>query len=148
MGQNPYFETNLGALVGQVGKVMSRALMDKFRQRGYEFGIDQWIVLIHLWHEDGQTQQRLGEIAGRNKTTVTRAIDWLEKNNYVVRVSDQVDRRHKRIYLTNGGKQLQNELIPEVSEVMSEATGEIPQEELETCRKVLRKIFINLKAYI
>ncbi|MCI4671189.1 MAG: MarR family winged helix-turn-helix transcriptional regulator [Bacteroidia bacterium] len=148
MSQNPYFETNLGALVGQVGKVMSRALMDKFKKKGYEFGIDQWIVMIHLWHEDGQTQQRLGEIAGRNKTTVTRAIDWLEKNDFVVRVNDQLDRRNKRIYLTNGGKQLQHDLIPEVSEVMTEATHGIPEDDLESCKKVMRTIFRNLKAYI
>ncbi len=148
MSQYSYFESNLGALVGQVGKVMSRALLDRFRQQGYEFGIDQWIVLIHLWHEDGQTQQDLGMTAGRNKTTVTRAIDWLEANNYVVRVNDQQDRRHKRIYLTHGGKELQNLLAPEVAEIMEEATSGIPEEELGVCKQVLRKIFLNLKMYV
>ncbi|MEO0897226.1 MAG: MarR family winged helix-turn-helix transcriptional regulator [Bacteroidota bacterium] len=143
-----HLETSLGALIGQAGRAMARALMDKFNRKGYEFGMDHWIVLVHLWKEDGQTQQNLGETAGKNKTSVTRAIDWLEKNNYVVRVADREDRRHKRIYLTNSGKNMQELLAPEVKEVIAEATAGIPPEEVEACKNVLRHMFSNLKSYI
>lgn len=141
-------EESLGGLMGQAGKAMSRALIERFRQTGIDISLDQWIVLMHLWQEDGQNQARLGETAGHSKTTVTRAIDSMEKKSLVLRIPDQNDRRNKLIYLTHQGKDMQRSLMPSALRVQREAEAGISPEDLEVCKGVLRKIFQNLKHYI
>lgn len=142
---HPNPEQSIGALVGSLGKVMHRALTERFRSEGIDLNVDQWIVLIHLWHEDGQNQAQLGDTAGRNKTTVTRAIDTLERKSLVVRVADKSDRRHKLIYLTHAGREMTQQILPHVMEIQERASEGIAHQEVEVCKSVLYKMFQNLK---
>lgn len=141
-------ERSLGSIMGRVGRAMERAMSDRFRNAGLSLGLEHFIVLIHLGVEDGQSQQQLGEEAGRHKTSVTRAIDWLEKQNMVVRVPDQKDRRHKRVYLTNLGREMIETLKIHGQEQMQEAKKGIDPAEMEVCKKVLLQVYDNLKHYI
>ncbi len=141
-------ENSMGRLMGQVGKAMAKSINERFKSRGIPINLDQWIVLLHLWQEDGQNQAQLGEEAGHNKTTVTRAIDSLEKRNLVLRITDKQDRRNKLIYLTNQGKNMQDQLIPIALDIHQQAVQGISDTDLETCKNVLRKMYQNLKVDI
>lgn len=150
MDQKPHTkpEESLGSLIGQAGKAMSKAIQAKFREAGIDINLDQWIVLMHLWEEDGQNQAKLGETAGHHKTTVTRAIDSLEQMNMVLRVPDKNDRRNKLIYLTHQGKEIRAQLMSPANKVQKEAVEGIPPSDLSICKVVLNQIFQNLKHYI
>lgn len=138
-------EESIGALIGGLGKMMHRAIAERFRVEGIDINPDQWIVLIHLWHEDGQNQASLGETAGHNKTTVTRAVDALERNSLVVRVSDKSDRRNNLIYLTHAGREKVQVTLPHVMDIQQIASKGIDPEHLQTCKQVLRTMFRNLQ---
>ncbi|GAB4403336.1 MAG: hypothetical protein OHK0039_02380 [Bacteroidia bacterium] len=147
--ETPQYQDSLGAHIGRTGKVLSAALVARFRAAGYDyFTLDHWIVLLHLWHKDGQNQQYLGESAGRNKTTITRAIDSLEQRDFVVRIPDKDDRRNKLIYLTHGGRKLHETLMPLAEEVVQEATMGIPTTDIDTCKSVLNYMFQRLREHI
>ena len=139
------FGDSIGAHIGRTSSLMGKALHRKLRQAGYDLTPDHWIVLVHLWEEDGQNQQHLAQVAGRNKTSVTRAIDALETQHFVVRVVDRDDRRNRRIYLTRDGRALCDILLPYIQALTAEATAGIPPEELAQCKAVLSKIFRNLQ---
>lgn len=141
-------DQSVGALVGRLGKVMQRALTERFRAQGIDLNVDQCIVLMHLWEEDGQNQARLGETAGRNKTTVTRAIDSLERKSLVLRVADKEDRRNNLIYLTHAGRDMMQQVLPNMHMIQEMATQGIPPQQMETCKLVLRLMFKNLKNFI
>lgn len=139
---------SLGSIMGRVGKAMERALTERFRQADLALSVDHFIVLMHLGEEDGQSQLQLGAEAGRNKTTVTRAIDRLEKENMVVRVPDRQDRRHKRVYLTQKGKEMVTHMQQLAMRQMEEAKEGINPDELIVAKKVLLQVYENLKHYI
>ncbi|RMG72842.1 MAG: MarR family transcriptional regulator [Bacteroidetes bacterium] len=139
------FEDSIGAHIARTGSVMGKALHRKLREAGYDISPDHWIVLVHLWTQDGQNQQHLARIAGRNKTSVTRAIDGLEDQNFVVRIVDEEDRRNRRIYLTRHGRALYHELLPHIEALMTEATAGVSETELSLCKQVLGRIFQNLQ---
>jgi DNA-binding MarR family transcriptional regulator len=141
-------EESLGGLIGQAGRSMMRALQGQFKALSLDITVDQWIVLMHLWEEDGQNQATLGETAGHHKTTVTRAIDSLERQNMVLRVPDKSDRRNKLIYLTHLGREMQASLMQPAILVHEEAVSDIDEADLATCKAVLAKIFQNLKHHI
>ncbi|MCB0846362.1 MAG: winged helix-turn-helix transcriptional regulator [Bacteroidetes bacterium] len=144
MLKNPRLANSLGPYIGKAGKVMEKRVNDNFSKAGYELTLHHWIVMVHLWIKDGQNQKTLCDYAGWNKTMITRTIDSLEAQNYVIRVPDKEDRRNKLIYLTHKGKTAQDELGTIMIQSLDEATANIAQEDLETCKMVLQKIFLNL----
>lgn len=127
---------------------MGSVLMQHLKAAGYEMNLDQWIVMVHLWRQDGQNQRWLCEFAGQSKTSVTRAINVLESQNVVIRISDKEDRRNKLIYLTNKGKNLKEDMMPMLEEMKGKVTKGIPEGEIEVCKSVLRQMFVNLRAHI
>lgn len=140
------FEETMGGLMGRSSKMLGTRLLRRFRKNDLKLTtIEQMVVLIHLWKEDGQTQQALGECSKHHKTLISRAINRLEKLNMVLRVPDQNDGRIRRVYLTTRGKQVRLQIIPHVQLTLAEVLADIDAQELETCKSVLRKILTNLQ---
>ncbi len=147
--ENPLYDDNLGYLIGRSGRAMARMFTWHIEQSGYSgMTVEHWFVLKHLWQKDGRSQQELGKIAGRDKTGVSRAISWLEKHNYVVRVPDRMDKRQRLIYLTQSGKDLEVILVPIAMNALALAKGDIPEDEISYCKTILRRIYHNIKDFI
>ena len=144
MLEEPRLLQTLGPYMGKASRVMERHLNQNFALAGFEITLEHWIILVHLWLEDGRNQMTLCNFAGRNKTRITRIIDNLETQNYVVRVPDKNDRRNKLIYLTHKGKHAQKELTELVLKAYDQATQGIPPNEIDICKKVLHQVFLNL----
>lgn len=144
MAHNPLLATSIGPYIGKASRVLEKRINDNFADAGYEVTLDHMIVMMHLWKEDGQNQKTLCGLAGRNKTMITRIIDNLEKKNRVLRITDKEDRRNKLVYLTHKGKVEKKELEAVLIQTMKEATAGIPESELDICKKVLYKVFVNL----
>lgn len=132
-------------LNGKVSMAIKRKLYRDFRKAGLEFTPEQWTVLFCLWNKDGVTQQELCNITFKDKPSMTRLIDNLEKQNYVVRVADASDRRTNLIYLTKNARDLKSKANETVLKAMSEALEGVDMKDFETARKVLNKVFENLK---
>ena len=121
-----------------------RRLNRNFAEAGHDVTIVQWRILKCLWHKDGRRQQDLADVVHRDKTSITRMIDGMEKRDLVVRIPDRLDRRQKLIYLTGKGKRLREELMQIVQKTSSEAQQGIDQERLDVFGDVLAKIRSNL----
>jgi len=147
--ENPLYDDNLGYLIGRSGRAMGRMLTWHIEQAGYTgMTVEHWFVLKHLWQKDGRSQHELGKIAGKDKTGLSRAISWLEKHNYVVRVPDRIDKRQRLIYLTQSGKDLEAILVPVALKALSLARRDIPDNEISQCKSILKKIYHNIKDFI
>ncbi len=94
-------------LNGKVSAAINRKLYRNFRQNGLEITPEQWTVLIFLWEKDGVTQQELCNATFKDKPSMTRLIDNMERQHLVVRISDKKDRRTNLIHLTKDGKELE-----------------------------------------
>ncbi len=121
-----------------------RQLNRSFAEAGHDVTGEQWRILGCLWHRDGQRQQDLANVVHKDKTSITRIIDGMEKRDLVVRIPDRLDRRQKLIYLTDKGKRFQKELIEIAQKTSLEAQKGIDPEHLDVFRDVLTKIHGNL----
>lgn len=144
MQENPKIFQSLGAYLGKAGKVMGKRLSENFAAAGYDINLEHWIILVHLWAQDGLNQKSLCDFAGQHKTAITRAINSLEKLGFVVRIPDKLDKRNKLIYLTHQGKEVREGLFEQMQKTIGEATKGIAAEDIETCKQVLGKVFLNL----
>ena len=140
------FNINLGMLIQSAQNAMTKRFVQNVLNSGLDISMDQWIVLGPIWQLESPSQKDLGEICLRDKPTITRIIDSLEEKSLVVRVSDQIDHRIKRVILTNAGKQLFYDVLPIMEKTREEVRGQISEEEIEIFKNVLSKIIKNLNS--
>ena len=131
-------------LTGKISTAINRTFLRAFVSEGIDITTEQWSVLACLWQKDKVTQQALCTITSKDKPSMTRLIDKLEKGNLVTRVSDHFDRRINLIHLTQEGLALQFKATEIVKRIASKTLDNISDEELNTARIVLKKIMANL----
>ena len=136
---------NLGFLIRSAHNSMTERFVQNVFNSGLDISMDQWMILGPIWQLESPSQKELGEICFRDKPSITRIIDSLEKKSLVVRVPDQIDHRIKRVILTNAGKQLFYDVLPIMEKTREEVRGDIPEEEIQIFKNVLSKIIKNLK---
>jgi DNA-binding MarR family transcriptional regulator len=124
---------------------IARRLQKHFRNVGLDITIEQWSILYHLWKENGLSQQELCNRTFRDKPSITRLLDNLEKLKLVKRVASKADRRINSVYLTDAALQLQEITITLANQTMDEALVGVSKDEIETVKNVLQKVYDNLK---
>lgn len=132
-------------ITGKASIAMARRLQKNFKVKGVEITIEQWSVLYHLWKQDGISQQELCNATFRDKPSITRLVDNLEKLKLVKRVSSKEDRRMNMIYLTDAAKKLQEQTMDLANQTLNEALEGVNMEEIDLCKSVLQKVYDNLK---
>lgn len=136
---------SIGFHVGYVAASMKTHMTNEFKKRGYSISSAQWPIMVMLWQRDGRSQNELVNMIHKDKTSVARNITHLEKEDIIVRVQDRSDRRNNIIYLTNKGKQLENELVPLVKEFISKITRGVEKDDIEKVNFTLRQIYKNIQ---
>lgn len=147
MSNNQFKRGELYSVINGVASIsVARRLQKHFRNAELEITIEQWTVLYHLWKEDCLSQQELCNRTFRDKPSITRLIDNLEKQKLVKRIASKTDRRINIIGLTEGGKILQDQTIELANQTMDEALAGVKKDEIETVKNVLQKVFDNLNS--
>ncbi len=131
-------------ITGKASTAIARRLQKKFNASGINLTIEQWSVLYHLWKEDGKSQQDLCTATFRDKPSITRLVDNLEKLNLVRRVADEKDRRINKIFLTKNALKLQEQTMILAEETLNEALAGVPPEQINISKEVLQKVYDNL----
>ena len=131
-------------ITGKASTAISRRLQKNFREHNFDVTIEQWSILYHLWKEDGLSQQQLCEASFRDKPSMTRLVDNLEKQNLVKRVASDQDRRINLIFLTAVGLQLQDTLMELANKTLNEALEGVSHGQVEIAKEVLQKVHDNL----
>ncbi len=146
MPNNQFKKGELYSFVtGKASTAIARRLQKKFNGASLPITIEQWSVLYHLWKQDGQNQQELCKATFRDKPSITRLLDNLEKLQLVKRVASEDDRRINRIYLTKTGLKLQEQTMTLAEHTLNEALEGVAPEKIEVCKDVLQLVYDNLK---
>ncbi|HEX4877488.1 MAG TPA: MarR family transcriptional regulator [Chitinophagaceae bacterium] len=132
-------------ITGKASTAIARRLQKKFNAAGLNLTIEQWSVLYHLWKQEGISQQELCNATFRDKPSITRLVDNLEKLNLVKRVPSENDRRINLVYLTKQAQKLQEETMLMAEETLNEALETVPSDKVDVCKEVLQIVYDNLK---
>ena len=132
-------------ITGKASTAIARRLQKKLNATGLNITIEQWSVLYHLWKQDGLSQQELCNATFRDKPSITRLVDNLEKLGLVKRVPSETDRRINMIYITKQAQKLQEQTMVLAEETLNEALTKVPAEKIEVCKEVLQIVYDNLK---
>ncbi len=141
------FNKTIAPWIGKTFKLMNIFISEVFHKNNIQVTKEQWIVLKIL-HEDndGLIQNDLAFITNRNKATLTRLINVMEKNNLVARIPAKDDSRKKFIYITKKGRKLFAKMKPLMLSSIKSIQKNISEKELETFISVMSKIQENIKS--
>ena len=146
MSNNQFKKGELYSFItGKASIAIARRLQKKFNSAGLNLTIEQWSVLYQLWKQDGSSQQDLCLRTFRDKPSITRLVDNLEKLQLVRRVPSESDRRINLVFLTKHGVRIEEQSMALAEETLNEALTGIPPDNINLCKEILQQVYDNLK---
>ena len=98
-------------------------------------------VLFALWEREGLTHSELAARLHVKPATITKMINRMEKTGFVQRRSDPEDQRVSRVYLTDAGRAIQNEVERVWRTLLKETFVGFSLDE----RVLLRRFFLQMR---
>jgi MarR family transcriptional regulator, organic hydroperoxide resistance regulator len=128
-------------------KLLSQLLARKFQEQLEPYGLTpfHWVVLCCLWEEDGLATSSIGDKLQQVGGTLTGVLDRMEERGLVRRERDRHDRRIWRIWLTEEGKKLQEQLPPIALQLREVTFKGIPQAERQSFSDLVDQAIANLQ---
>jgi len=105
---------------------------------------EQWVVLIKLYKYDGLAQNQLAFFTERDKTSLTRLINTMERKNLVIRKAAEKDKRVKLVYMTEIGKATFKKAFPVMQNIIQNLQKGLKQQEIDNTIYILQKLQNNL----
>ncbi|CAE6817343.1 Transcriptional regulator SlyA [Paraburkholderia aspalathi] len=106
--------------------------------------VAHWFYLRVLAERGEMNQLELSKRVGIASTTAVPALDSMEKRNLVRRTRDPKDRRKYYVSLQDEGRRLVDEMLPELTEMISASLEGISAKDLRVFWKVMHQIEDNL----
>jgi MarR family transcriptional regulator for hemolysin len=137
----------LGMVVGQMMHEMLRVLKKRdIEQAEVILSIEQHAVLHILNERDSDViLNEMAEVMGKDKSSILRIIDVLEKKELVRRAVDPKDRRKKYLMVTKKGKQVIELFLKIEAELRTELKEGLTKEDMKTFYKVVSHIKAKAK---
>lgn len=118
------------------------ALHELIKKDVAQYGLNptEFSVLELLYHRGQQPIQLIGKKVLIASSSITYVVDKLEAKNYVIRKACPEDRRVTFAELTDGGRQLMDEIFPKHEQVINQAFHGMDQREMEEMIRTVKKI--------
>lgn len=133
---------NIGKYISQIYR-KGRIFISKGLEE-HNIGQGQFMYLLELYIEDGRNQEELAEVLKIDKGTTARAIKKLEENGFVRRQKDENDKRSNRVYLTEEGKGVKNDIFFILNQWDEKMSEQLNKEEKELMIKLLKRVCSNI----
>jgi len=132
----------IGVYIDRTYKVVRQDLINRFKNAGIDITPEQWVILNQL-EKKTMSQVELAGESFKDKHTVSRIIDLLQKKGFVDRTQDPDDGRRYLISLSERGKSETSKAKEHVYASRELGWENITEEEYTQLRFLLDKVFSN-----
>lgn len=105
---------------------------------------EQFMLIDLLWNQGSMTQQQLADQMHKDKNSVTKLVDAIEKKGFVVREQNLKDRRANTLVLTEKALQLKDSAKRKGISILDNILEGISEEELRSFLTTLHKLNNNM----
>jgi DNA-binding MarR family transcriptional regulator len=105
----------------------------------------QWIVLFRLRQQEGLSQVDLADVLELQPISLVRLLDRLVDHGLLERHPDPRDRRANRLFLTEAGRRLVDDLDSLRDSIAADVLQGMPATTIETSLEALRDIKRHIK---
>ena len=130
--------------LGKTIKCVDIYINHNLKEAGIDLTIKQMLVLKALSTNGPLPQNDLAFITERDKASLARFINTLEKKNLVARLPSATDKRINMVNLTKHGEKVYQSTLPIFKKLVLQVQENIPEQDLEQSAKTLSKIKDNV----
>ncbi|MDV7188368.1 MarR family transcriptional regulator [Lutibacter sp. TH_r2] len=138
------FEDNLIPWIGKTGKLIGATLNKILKDKNINLTREQFVILKLLKKNNGIPQHDLAFITESDKTSLSRLISNMEKNNLLIRKSTKEDKRIKNVYLTEFGLEIFKITEPIILESIQKFQKGITDNEINQAIQTISKLQNNI----
>ncbi|MCC4861607.1 MarR family winged helix-turn-helix transcriptional regulator [Vibrio splendidus] len=131
-------QKSFGWMINVIANKATKDFDTELKEHGLSIAL--WPTMMCLWEEEGVTQRDIAAKSKVENSTTTRTLDKLEKLELVERRADPNSRRSFRIYLTEKGKALEEQLVPIPVRLNKALMNELDAAEQQQMLKLLQKV--------
>ena len=113
-------------------------------RNGINLTPEQYLVMDILWDAEVMSQQAIADIIQKDKNSVTKFIDSLEKKGLVYRQVNKTDRRVNNIVVSEEGMKLKARTTEVAIGMMRNVLKNIKEEDLIALDNVMNQIKENI----
>ena len=126
------------------GCKLKQFIAAKLRQMDVPLTPEQFILIDLLWNQGSMSQQQLADQMQKDKNSVTKLVDALERKGFVVRKQNRQDRRSNTLVLTEKAEGLKHGAKQKGISILDEMLVGISEEELRSFLVTLHKLNRNM----
>lgn len=144
MRHSSEFEDTLLPWMGRTMKLVDAYITNQLTEHNIDLTKVQLILLKILYSNDGQPQNDLAILTNRDKASLARLLDVVERKGLVVRVPSKEDKRIKLVHITKKGMDYYERARPLLKEMILKIQQGISSEEIKFMIKKLKHMQLNL----
>lgn len=133
----------IGRLLFRASRLLSNMVTEEFSD--FKIGKGQVFSLLAIYDNEGLCQKDICEDYNLDKAAVGRSLKKLESKNFIKRVTDPDDKRRKRVFLAEKGKNFRPECMRRLRNIENNIRGALGREETENFKIAIKKICDSLE---
>lgn len=126
------------------GCKLKQFLSAKLRETDVPLTPEQFMLIDLLWNQGEMSQQELADMMQKDKNSVTKLVDAIEKKGFVIRRQNPHDRRSNTLVLTEKALALKPVAKQKGISILDLMLEGIKEEELRSFLTTLRKLNSNM----
>ena len=138
------FEDTLLPWLGRTMKLVDMYVANHMTANNIDLTKVQMVLLIRLYYNDGQPQNDLALLTDRDKASLARLLDIMERKGLVVRVASKEDKRIKLVHITKKGIELYESARPIMKEIIMNVQKAMSKKDIDFMIKKLMQVQHNI----
>jgi DNA-binding MarR family transcriptional regulator len=126
------------------GCKLKQFIASKLRQKDVPLTPEQFLLIDLLWNHGSMSQQQLADQMQKDKNSVTKLVDAIERKGFVVRQQNALDRRSNTLVLTEKALELRDGAKQKGISILDEMLDGISETELRAFLATLNKLNVNM----
>ena len=107
---------------------------------------EQFLLIDLLWNQGPPSQQEIADQMHKDKNSITKLVDAIEKKGFVKRSQNPSDRRSNTIIPTELAESLKDDAKSKGISILDKMLGDISEEELNSFLATLDKLCSNMSS--
>lgn len=114
------------------------------KQQNIDLTPEQFLLIDLLWNQGPLSQQELADQMQKDKNSITKLVDAVERKGFVVRRQNPDDRRSNTIILTDLANSFRDDAKTKGVSILNKMLDGIPEKELNSFLETLEKLCSNM----
>ncbi|MBN8203309.1 MarR family winged helix-turn-helix transcriptional regulator [Bacillus sp. NTK034] len=129
--------------IGMIARALDSISNIEFKE--YDLTKGQYLYVVRICENPGIIQEKLAELIKVDRTTAARAIKKLEMNGFIEKKEDENNKKIKRLFPAEKGKNVFSFIKSENEHSNSIALDGFSEQETETIFKLLQRVRKNIE---